>query len=74
MILGGDFNTKLRSLGYRYDDDRGRITLDFIATYNLHLVNEPDSNTYDQLTATNIQKLGNPDLTLISPSILTLLV
>lgn len=62
MVLGSDFNTKLRFLGYRYDDDRGRIAMDFIATHNLHLVNDPNTNTYNQLTTNNIINTNNPTL------------
>lgn len=70
IIIGGDFNARLSSLGYRTTDGRGNTMADFILQHNLVILNDPDSNTFDTISENNVRRKGNPDLTLISPSLL----
>lgn len=64
IFLAGDFNAKLRPLGYTHTDDRGHLILDFLNNTNFLLLNDPQGpKTYSYLG-----REGNPDLTFCSPT------
>lgn len=64
IFLAGDFNAKLRPLGYPYTDERGHLVLDFLNNTNFILVNDPQGpKTFSFLGCE-----GNPDLTFCSPT------
>lgn len=69
VILGGDFNARLRNLGYHYTDSRGNSILNLITNTNFVLLNDAGGpRTYSFLGRT-----GNPDLTFCSPVLYPLL-
>ncbi|GBM32698.1 hypothetical protein AVEN_223476-1 [Araneus ventricosus] len=66
-LVTGDFSCHSRLWGYQIEDDRGRSMTDFITLNNLHIFNIPELGP--SFISTTFGK-GNPDLPLISSSIL----
>lgn len=69
VLIGGDFNVPMRTMGYSRDDSRTETLLEFLSLYNLKIINDTDSPpTYVQ-----DDRQGRPDLTLAGDNICNLL-
>lgn len=60
LLLGGDLNTHLTSLGYAREDGRSKILLDFLMSNGLFIINDPEADHTWQVE----DRKGRPDLTL----------
>ena len=60
LIIAGDFNAHLKTWGYRRNDERGEIFMDYIALNDLVILNDP----CQLYTLKEGHKKGNPDFTL----------
>lgn len=59
LIIGGDFNVPMRSMGYTYENARTEALLDHIMNYSLTILNDPDADH----TFIQGESKGRPDLT-----------
>lgn len=60
VLVGGEFNVSLKTMGYTWDDDRAKTVLEYLIPSRLSIMNDPDS----VCTFLQDDKTGRPDLTL----------
>lgn len=66
LLVGGDFNVPLRSLGYTREDVRTETFLEYLMLSDLRLINDPGApHSFVQDDRT-----GRPDLTLVGKNLL----
>lgn len=70
MIIGGDFNVPMRSLGYTREDGRTEVLLEHIINYSLTILNDPDA----EHSFVQGDLKGRPDLTIAGLNICPALV
>lgn len=60
ILIGGDFNVHMKSLGYARENQRTEEFIEHLVTNNLFIINDPDSD----YTWSVDDRHGRPDLTL----------